>query len=89
MPSPHQKTRSLRRIYIKTPGGTNKIHYRIEKPKITKCANCKEPLKGIPRLLPSKQRNTPKSQKTVARAFGGNLCSHCTREHIKAMARKQ
>ena len=32
-------------------------------------------------------QNISKSQKTVARPYGGNMCSSCTRSLIKAQAR--
>ena len=77
-----QATRSLRRVKVRTPGSRLVTHYEKRKPSIAKCANCKNPLKGIPRGLSSEIRNLPLSQKTVSRPYGGNLCSPCSREKI-------
>ena len=88
MPRGMYRSRTLRRVKVKVPGGAVKLHYRKRKPSITKCGKCKSPLKGIPRLRPVKMQNISKSQKTVARPFGGNLCSSCTRSLIKLQARK-
>jgi large subunit ribosomal protein L34e len=74
-------------VKVKAPGGAVKMQYRKRKPSIAKCSKCKSPLKGIPRLRPVKMQNISKSQKTVARPYGGNMCSSCTRSLIKAQAR--
>ncbi len=75
-------TRSLRRVKVKTPGSRLVIHYLKRKPSAVKCGKCKTALKGIPRERPSGFRNLTLSQKTVSRAYGGNLCSKCSRETI-------
>ena len=73
------KSRTFRRVYVKTPGGETKLHYRKRKPKIAKCSICKKPLHGIPRLKPTKFKNIAKTKKRPNRKFGGNLCSKCTK----------
>jgi large subunit ribosomal protein L34e len=78
------KSRTFRRIFRKTPGAETKIQYRLRKPQKAKCAKCKAILKGISRERPAKMKNLPKTQKTVSRPYGGNLCSKCMRSTIKA-----
>ena len=77
-----QKSRSLRRIHVKTPGQKKKILYKPRKPKVAKCGNCKKPLKGIPRLIASKFKKLAKTKKRPQRPFGGVLCSKCSRKEI-------
>ncbi len=77
-----QATRSLRRIRVRTPGNRLVTHFEKRNPSISKCGSCGQELKGIPRERPAKFRNLPYSQKTVARPYGGNLCSKCSREKI-------
>ena len=77
-----QATRSLRRVKVRTPGSRLVIHYSKRKPSIAKCGKCRTELKGIPRERPSVLRNLPLSQRTVARPYGGNLCSKCSRKEI-------
>jgi len=77
-----QATRSLRRVQVKTPGARTAVHFIKRKPSMARCGNCHVELKGIPRALPSEFKNLPYSQKTVARPYGGNLCSKCSREKI-------
>jgi len=77
-----QKSRTFRRVYTKTPGGKTVMHYKRRKPGIAKCADCKAPLNGIPRLIPSKFKNLAKTEKRPERPYGGYLCSKCTRLKI-------
>ncbi len=78
-----KKSRSKRRLKVKTPGGETVQHYRIRKPSKAKCGICKAELHGIPNKIMSKFKNMSKSQKTVERLYGGNLCSKCMRKTIK------
>ncbi|MBN1385604.1 50S ribosomal protein L34e [Candidatus Woesearchaeota archaeon] len=75
------RSRSLRRVFVKTPGGTNKIQYKLRKPSKAKCV-CGAELQGVPRKTTRQMKNTPKSKKRPQRAFGGTLCSRCTRKKI-------
>lgn len=81
------RSRSFRRIKVKTPGGRVVIHYRRKKPKIAHCANCGAILKGVPRERPFKMQNMPKTKKRPERPFGGTLCSKCTRSLMKQKAK--
>ncbi len=83
MPSPRLRSRSFRRIFVKTPGGRVNLHYRKKKPGIVKCVICKKPLHGVPRERPFKIKNMPKTKKRPERLYGGALCSSCTRNIIK------
>lgn len=77
------RSRSWKRIKVKTPGNQTVIHYRKEKTKIAKCGNCGKSLRGVPRLRPSELRKLPKSKRRPERPYGGNLCSECMREMFK------
>lgn len=83
MVSGRHKSRTFRRVFKKTPGGNTVKHHVLRKPKKAKCAKCGDILKGISRERPIKMQNMPKSQKTVSRPYGGNLCSKCMRITIK------
>jgi large subunit ribosomal protein L34e len=88
MPARRLRSRSLRRVYVKTPGGSVKVHYRKRKPKTAHCGSCGAVLKGIPRERPYKMRKMAKTKKRPERPYGGNLCSRCLRKLIIAKARK-
>jgi len=79
MPAPRYRSRTFRRVYIKTPSGVTKIHYRARKPSKAVCSNCKKPLMGVPRERPYVMRKTSKTKKRPERPFGGVLCSKCAR----------
>jgi large subunit ribosomal protein L34e len=77
-----QKSRTFRRVFVRTPGAKVKVHYKKRKPKIVRCAVCKKPLQGIPRLSKTKFKNLPKTKKRPQRPYGGYLCSKCSRKEI-------
>ncbi len=82
------KSRSLRRVSRKLPGGKVTIQYKKRKPGRAKCSNCGKALMGVPRELPSKMRNLAKTKKRPERPYGGVLCSKCMRSKIKEELRK-
>jgi len=88
MPAGRHKSRSLRRVFVKTPGGRTVLHYRKRKPKNPKCRSCGAVLKGVPRERPYKMKKMTKSKKRPSRIYGGNLCSRCVRKKIIEKARK-
>ncbi|HLC96541.1 MAG TPA: 50S ribosomal protein L34e [Candidatus Nanoarchaeia archaeon] len=83
MTEPRLRSRSFRKVYVRTPGGRTTIHYTDRKPQIAHCAECGNPLKGFLRLPPSKVRNVPKSKKRPERPYP-YLCSKCMRKKIVA-----
>lgn len=88
MPRMSRRSRSLRRVHKKMPGGTTRLVYDKRKPGVAKCAVCKIELKGIPRLRPFKATNAPKSQKKNERPYGGFLCANCLKKKLKQEARQ-
>ena len=88
MPRPSKKSKSLRKIYVRTPGGRTNIHYKRRKPKAPVCGRCKATLKGIARERPYKMKKIGKSKKRPTRPYGGVLCSRCMRSLFIEKARK-
>ena len=76
------KSRSFRRIKVKTPGNRNTTHYVKRKPSKAKCGNCGRPLLGVTRVRASELKRIPKTQKRPQRPFGGVLCSVCSKRVI-------
>ncbi len=79
MPAPRFRTRTFRKVFVKTPGSKTVLHYRKRKPKKQVCANCKKPLSGVVRERPYKMQNLAKTKKRPERSYGGVLCSKCSR----------
>lgn len=89
MPRGMYRSRTLRRVFVKTPGGRTVMRYRRRKPSKAICANCKKVLIGVPREIPSKMKNMPKSSKRPERPYGGIYCSACTRQLLRLKARAE
>lgn len=81
------KSRTLRRIFKRLPGGKTELRYEQRKPSKASCGRCGAELHGVPRENPSALAKLPKSSKRPERAFGGVLCSRCQREIVKYEAR--
>jgi len=77
----------MKKIKVRTPGGKLIIKRRKEKPGVTLCAMCKEPLHGTKRRIPSKIGKISKTEKRPSRLYGGYLCAKCTKELVKEKAR--
>ncbi len=88
MPAPRQRSRSLRRIHRKTPGGRTVMHYRKKKPSKAICGKCGGVLKGVPRERPYKMMKMAKTKKRPERPYGGFLCSRCMRNRMIERARE-
>lgn len=87
MPQRYKRSRSLKRVQRKVPGGRTVTHYRKRNPKIAHCSKCNATLKGIPRQRVFKMRLSSKTKKRPERPYGGNLCSKCMRSLIIEKAR--
>ena len=88
MPEPRYRSRSLRRIYTKTPGGKTVVHYKRRKPSKAKCGKCGSLLKGVVRERPYKMMKMCKTKKRPERPYAGVLCSRCLRKLMIEKARK-
>lgn len=89
MVRPKLRTRSYRRVKVRTPGGEVALHFEKRKPGKAVCSRCGNPLGGVPHQRPSKLRGLSKSKKRPNRPYGGVLCSTCLAELISAAVIKQ
>ena len=87
MVSGKHKSRSLRKVFVKAPGNTIKVHYKKRKPSKAVCPVYETPLNGVARELPSKMANLPKTRKRPERPYGGVLSSKAMRDKMKDKAR--
>ncbi len=76
------RSKSLRKIYVKTTSGT-KIHFKKRPGALPKCGCCKTTLIGIKKRFSYKNKSINKCNKKVNRPYGGNLCSQCMRVEMK------
>ena len=75
-------TKSNKTHFCKTPGGKLVYHYSNKKTNVSKCGDCKEPLRGIAAVRPKKLSSLSKRVKTVQRVYGGSKCGRCVRSRI-------
>jgi len=75
------------KVKRRTPSGKITFHHRKERPAQAKCANCKEPLHGVPRLIPSEFKKLSATERRPERPYGGYLCSSCSRETFRERVR--
>jgi len=84
----NKRSRTFRRVYVKTPGGKTVLHYRKRKSAKPQCGACGKVLPGVARGRITDIKKMSKTERRPERPFGGALCSECMRMHLKAQARK-
>jgi large subunit ribosomal protein L34e len=88
MPRPQLRTKTFRKVFVKTPGGKTVTQYKRRKPSHAKCANCERRLAGVPRDIPARIKKLPKTQRRPDRPFGGIYCPKCSKQKILETIRK-
>jgi len=86
MPAPRYRSRSRRKVFVKTASQV-KIHYRKRKPSKPLCPDCGKDLKGIARVRATKLKTLAKTEKVPSRKFG-NFCSSCSRKKLITRAQE-
>lgn len=76
-------TRSNKTKVVKTPGGRLTLHVITKAAKGPRCGDCKGKIIGVPALRSYEYKRLAKTDRTVARAYGGSRCMNCTRDRIK------
>ena len=82
MPRPALRSRSLRRVKVRTPGGKTIVRYERRKPGPARCALCGAVLGGVPRERPAKLRKFSHTERRPERPYGGVLCPNCLRRGL-------
>tara|TARA_Y100000310_G_scaffold275670_1_gene292328 strand:+ start:5571 stop:5834 length:264 start_codon:yes stop_codon:yes gene_type:complete len=82
MPSGKHKSRTLRRVFVRTISGNVTKHFRKRKSAKRSCGGCGSTLKGVPHNIQSKFKNLSKTKKRPERPYGGVLCSSCMRKKM-------
>ncbi|RME78311.1 50S ribosomal protein L34e [Candidatus Woesearchaeota archaeon] len=87
MVAPRLRSRTLRRVFRKTPGGKTVVLYKRRAANKPRCGLTGQELHGVPRGTPSKIKALPKSKKRPQRPFGGVLSSEAMRRVLIERAR--
>ncbi|MFC2162232.1 hypothetical protein ACFLRF_00990 [Candidatus Altiarchaeota archaeon] len=88
MVRPSQRTRSVKKVKKRTPGGRTVTHYRSGKTKSGKCGRCSAQLKGVASGTEA-VRKTPKGSRTPTRPYSGELCGGCLDKLVRYTTRMQ
>lgn len=84
MPRPALRSRSLRRVQVRTPGGATVTRYEKKRNGVAVCAICKKPLHGV---KTNKVYKFSKTEKRPERPYGGYVCHSCLEKLLKASIR--
>ncbi len=87
MVQPKFRSRSLRRVYVRTTKGKSVIHYERRKPGKPQCSDCGDYLKGVASGITFKVKKLSKTQRRPERPYGGVLCGSCMRKVMINKAR--
>ncbi len=85
MPRPSLRSRTTKRKLVRTPGGRLVIHIIPKKHDVPKCAVCKRPLNGFPKMTAKEER---RGHRPPGRPYGGYICPRCLKEGLKAAVRQ-
>jgi large subunit ribosomal protein L34e len=80
------RTRSKRRVFVRSPSGKVNLHLEKRKPIAPKCGSCGAILKGVARVRASMLKTLSKTKKRPERPYGGVLCGKCMRAKMVARA---
>ncbi|MBU4202021.1 MAG: 50S ribosomal protein L34e [Candidatus Altiarchaeota archaeon] len=87
MTSPKNRSRSVKKRQVRTPGGRTVTHYKKKKPSKHSCGRCGKILPGVPSRIRSKAKNMKKSEKIPSRIYAGNLCNECVDSLVRYQTR--
>ena len=79
---PRNRSRSVKRVFVRTQSGRNVIHFKKERPHRAHCRICGAVLGGV-----NSVRGVAKSEKVPTRIFAGQLCAGCAGEIVKIRSR--
>jgi large subunit ribosomal protein L34e len=87
MVKPMLRSRSKKKVQVKTPGGRTVTHIKEGKPSKKTCGRCGVNLAGVPSDLSSIIRNMAKSEKSPSRPYAGVLCPACVDRLVRYTTR--
>lgn len=85
MPRPAYRSRTIKRVHVRTPGGRLVVHYRRKKLAQPKCAVCGRTLSGFQKMT---LREARKGHRPPGRPYGGCLCHECLIKALKKAVRE-
>jgi large subunit ribosomal protein L34e len=83
------RTRSTKKVKVRTPGGRTVTHYRAEKAQRSTCGRCGTHLSGMATGTSTEVSSKSASSKAPARPYAGVLCSDCLDTLIRYVTRQE
>ncbi|HHQ45083.1 MAG TPA: 50S ribosomal protein L34e [Candidatus Altiarchaeales archaeon] len=87
MVEPKKRSRSVKKVKTRTPGGRTVTHYKAKKHSKNVCGRCSAVLKGVASGGPAEVRKTTRSAKGPAKPYSGVLCTKCLDELARYVTR--
>ena len=84
-----KRTRSVKKVKVRTPGGVTTTHFRGEKSGKPKCGLCGTTLSAVKSGTTHELRSVPKSGRVPARPYAGVLCTNCLDSLIRYVTRME
>lgn len=81
------RTRSKKKVKVRTPGGATVTHFKSKKPAKAACGRCEGRLGGVPNRIQSESRGLRPSERTPNRPYAGVLCERCLDELVRYVNR--
>lgn len=81
------KSKTMRKVFVRTPGAKTVIQRGLRRHKEAVCTVCGDSLKGVSRARTNVYKKLAVTHKRPTRPYGGNLCSKCSKNKIKLKAR--
>ncbi len=89
MVRPDKRTRSVKKVKKKTPGGRTVTHFKAEKAKACKCGRCKTLVKNIATGSNTELSGMSKSKKGTSMPYSGVLCNKCIDTLVRYVTRME
>jgi large subunit ribosomal protein L34e len=84
-----KRTRSVKKVKVRTPGGRTTTHFRSGSIGAVRCGMCDNPLPGVATGTPTQLKGMSASSKTPNRPYAGVLCSDCLDGLIRYVTRME
>ncbi|MFW5746594.1 MAG: hypothetical protein ACOCWQ_03515 [Nanoarchaeota archaeon] len=84
----NMKSKTTRKVFVRTPGGKAKVMLKPKSGKQARCPVTNQKLAGTPKARPRKLKGSSRSVKKPSRLFGGMLSSWAARREIIRRVRK-
>jgi len=84
-----KRTRSVKKVKIRTPGGITTTHYRSGRAAKVRCGLCEKALPAVASGTPTQLKGMSASSKVPNRPYAGVLCSDCVDGLIRYVTRME